>query len=47
LLAAARDRGFQSIDEAIHAVRPFFLRHRFERLETEAGVRTASVGEPQ
>lgn len=47
LLAAARDRGFQSIDEAIHAVRPFFLRHRFERLETESGVRTASVGEPQ
>lgn len=32
LLAAARDRGFASVERAVDAVRPFFLRARFQSI---------------
>jgi hypothetical protein len=36
LVAAARDRGFPSLDEAVEAVRPLFLRSRFASLDSTA-----------
>jgi hypothetical protein len=35
LLAAARDRGFVSMDDAVEAARPFFLRSRFRSLDPD------------
>ncbi|MGC4814773.1 TfuA-like protein [Micromonospora sp. DT228] len=41
LLAAARDRGFGSLSEAVEAVRPFFLRHHLANQEPVAESRDA------
>ncbi|MBB4682897.1 TfuA-like protein [Amycolatopsis jiangsuensis] len=40
LLAAARDRGFGSLGDAVEAVRPFFLRSRFLTGRAGRGVRS-------